>query len=186
MVASPSATECSGQRAVAVILERFVAGAEIEVLVLQRVGELVSQDHAVELALEFRRLTGKLALERAVHDHHGFLLEVVKRDHLAFEQTHVGGLEIDPRWIQSNQRARAAVGLDGLRRVFALQFGLQQLARLFGAADFDRHLVLELEPPHFLYGLLDRGRLGLVDFAVFRLGARERGAGRRQERSCEQ
>ena len=162
------------ERAVAVALERFVPSAEIEVLVLQRVGELVRQDHVVQLGLEFGRLAGKFALERAVHDHHGFLLEVVERDHLAFEQTHVGGLEIDPRRIQSNQRAGAAVGVDRLGRVFALQFRLQQLARLFGAADNDRDLVLELEQTDFLDGLLDRGRLLFVDLAVFRLRARDR------------
>ena len=160
------------ERAVAVTLERFIPRAEIEILILQRVRELVRQDHIVELGLDFGRLAGKLALERAAHDHHGLLFEIVERDHLAFEQVHVGGLEIHPRRVQSNQRAGAAVGVDRLGRVFTLQLRLQQLARLLRGADNDRHLVLELQQTHFLDGLRYRGRLRLADLAILRLRPR--------------
>ena len=144
------------ERAIVVVLDLVEARFEIEVLILQGVGQLVREQHlADDVALnhELRRAVPEAEIAAALDQHHLFAVRIVEARDLALEQLERRGLEINPGGIETGERARNSVGRELVVGVVAHQVGFHHRFRFIGRLDDERNGPLESK----LADVLDAG-----------------------------
>ena len=118
--------------------------------------QFVREQHlADDVALnhELRRAVPDAKIGAAFDQHHFLAMRIVKARDLALEQLERCGLEIEPRGIETGERAGDGVGLEPVVGVVAHQVGFHHRFGFVGRFHDERHRLLESK----LAKILDAG-----------------------------
>jgi hypothetical protein len=119
-------------------------------------GQFMREQHlADDVALnhELRGAVPDAKIVAAFDQHHLFAVRIVESRDLAFEQLERRGLEIEPDWKETGERAGYCVGLEPIVGVVAHEVGFYHRLRFVGRFHDERHRLLETK----LAKILDAG-----------------------------